>query len=285
MTNMQVRQRKFFVRLSFLAPLLISAFFASLDAKADEAGWVLTQRSKQFGDSYLYVSPTGLKMSNPTAGTGFIVDGQSGNMIFFNDKTRLYYAMSFEEGRRKFQTKERKPVHWKPGGTREIAGLRAKEFTVTSSAKGEMIAGDYWGAVDIKAPPHVAELLSAKFGTPTESQLIPLAFTYVDASGQSIKALETYRQQATNIPSNYYQAPNGYRLAKSEVDVMMTDEHRQIMNDIANDLGNTNSTSATSHIPAGGVTLPNGKTVSKDDVSRLVDAVRQAKQRQATTHP
>jgi hypothetical protein len=280
---MQVRQRKFFVRLSFLAPLLIS-FFAATQAKADEAGWVLTQRSKEFGDSYLYVSPSGLKMTNPTAGTGFIVDGQSGNMVFFNDKTRTYYAMSFEEGRRKFQSHQRKPMHWKPGGSRSIAGLRAKEFTVTSSTKGEMIAGDYWGAMDIKAPPHVAELLSAKFGTPADSNLVPLQFSYVDANGQAVTALETYRQQGTNVPSNYYRAPQGYKLAKSEVDVMMTDEHRQIMNDIANDLGNTSSNSATSHIPAGGITLPNGKTVSKDDVSRLVDSLRQSKEKQGATH-
>jgi len=278
---MQVRQRKFFVRLSLLAPLLISSFFSTLAAKADEAGYVLTQRSKSFGDSYLYVSPSGLKMTNPTSGTGFIVQGATGNIIFYNDKTRTYYAMSFEQGKRKFELQKRKPMHWKPGGSRSIAGLRAKEFTVTSSSKGDMIAGDYWGALDIKAPAHVSELLSAKFGTPADSNLIPLQFSYVDPNGQAVTSLETYRQQATNVPSNYYTAPQGYKLAKNEVDVMMTDENKQIMNDIANDLGNTNSNTAASHIPAGGVTLPNGKTVSKDDVSKLVDSIRQAKQRQA----
>src|SRR6185369_10116768 len=47
-------------------------FLQAAPALAQENGYVLTQRSKNLGDQYVYLSPSGLKCVNPREGLGLI---------------------------------------------------------------------------------------------------------------------------------------------------------------------------------------------------------------------
>ncbi len=53
----------------FHAAWLVAVFFvlSAPLALADDKGWVLTQKSAQLGDQYIYISPNGLKCVNPRA--------------------------------------------------------------------------------------------------------------------------------------------------------------------------------------------------------------------------
>jgi hypothetical protein len=258
---------------------LLTLPMTGLKAQADEQGWVLTQRSSSLGDQYVYISPSGVKIQNAQQGVGTIVKAPSWDVLFFNDKTKSYYLMSYGQWKTKLAGNKSKIPHaaWSQGRSASIAGLRATQYVMKNSgaSKGpnEWVSAEYWVANDIKVNPKLSELLSTAYGTPDNS-CVPLRLTYKTAAGKAGTSLDTYREQATSIPTSYFNGPNGYQLAKSEVDVMMTNEHRQIMDDIAKDLGNTDTSRAAQHIPAQGMTLPNGKTYSREQIGRFVDALK-----------
>jgi hypothetical protein len=268
------------VRQSFwLIACLLTFPVTGLKAQADEQGWVLTQRSTTLGDQYVYISPSGVKILNAQQGVGTIVSAPNWDVLFFNDKTKIYYPMSYQQWKTKLASNKSKipRAAWSPGRSGTIVGLRASQYVMKNSAAprtpNDWVSAEYWVANDIKVNPRLSELLSTAYGTPDNS-CVPLRLTYKTASGKSGTSLDTYREQATSIPGSYFNGPSGYQLAKSEVDVMMTNEHRQIMNDIANDLGKTETSRAAQHIPAQGMTLPNGKTYSRDQINRFVDALK-----------
>lgn len=59
-------------------------------ARADEQGWVLTQKSQNLGDQYVYISASGLKCVNPKAGFAMVTRAPDWNIVMFNDKTRVF---------------------------------------------------------------------------------------------------------------------------------------------------------------------------------------------------
>jgi hypothetical protein len=275
MTLINRRARQSFWLISCLLTLQLPG----LKAQADEQGWVLTQRSSTLGDQYVYISPSGVKIQNAQQGVGTIVRAPSWDVLFFNDKTRVYFPMSYQAWKGKLASKGGKFPHagWAQGRTGSIMGLRATQYnmknTGTPRSANEWVSAEYWVANDIKVNPKLSELLSTAYGTP-DNPCVPLRLTYKTASGKSGTSLDTYREQATSIPTSYFNGPTGYQLAKSEVEVMMTHEQGQIMNDIAKDLGNTDASRAANHIPTQGIKLPNGKTYSREQVSRYVDAFK-----------
>jgi hypothetical protein len=275
MTLINRRARQTF----WLMACLLTFPMTGLKAQADEQGWVLTQRSSTLGDQYVYISPSGVKIQNAQQGVGTIVKAPSWDVLFFNDKTKMYFPMGYQQWKAKLAGNKNKipRASWTPGRTGSIAGLRASQYVMknTGGTKGpnDWVSAEYWVANDIKVNARLSELLSTAYGTPDNS-CVPLRLTYKTASGRAGVSLDTYREQATSIPSSYFNGPSNYQLAKSEVDVMMSKEQGQIMNDIANDLGKTDTNRAASHIPSQGMTLPNGKTYSREQIGRFVDALK-----------
>ena len=263
----------------WLIACLLTLPMTGLKAQADEQGWVLTQRSSTLGDQYVYISSEGVKIANNAQGVGTIVRGPSWDVLFFNDKTKIYYPMSYGQWKTKLSSNKSKIPHaaWSQGKVGSIVGLRATQYVMKNAgaprSPNDWVSAEYWVANDIKVNSRLSELLSTAYGTPDNS-CVPLRLIYKTASGKTGVSLDTYREQSTNIPTSYFNGPAGYQLAKSEVDVMMTNEHRQIMDDIANDLGKTDTSRAAQHIPAQGMTLPNGKTYSREQITRFVDALK-----------
>lgn len=286
----------------FLAVLLNLVAFCLLPSKAGASGWVLTQRSKEMGDQYVYLSPNGLKCVNPRQGVGLVARAPSWNVFFYNEKTRLYYSLTFDSWRRKLEARRRAPrnIAWRKSQSGNVAGLKATKYVASNSTASSVGRGNAWSSADcwvadqIKVPQRLAEMLTTVYGLPT-TQAVPLRVTYTDLNGREETILDTYQQQSTPVPDSYLTAPSGYKLAKSEVEVLMTAENRQLVDDIARDLGRepgslssnrptSQSTSSSPtipsnvNIPENGVTLPNGQNISKDQIGKFIDAYKQYKQ-------
>jgi hypothetical protein len=282
--------------------LVFSALFChTAQAAGGSAGWVLTQRSKELGDQYVYLSPSGLKCVNPRQGVGIVTKAPNWNVSLYNERTRLYYSLTFDQWKKKLEARGRSPrdLSWRKGQSGHIAGLKATRYVMTNTAASgrhsnkEWVSADYWVADQIKAPAQLASMLTTTYGLPAIHG-VPLRLRYTDASGRSETVLDTYQQQSTPVPDSYLACPSGYRLAKSEIEVMMTEENKQMVDDIAKDLSqeplsldsqrtsqrtDPRSVSDTvSNIRNNGLTLPNGQTVSKEEINKYIDAFKQYKQ-------
>jgi hypothetical protein len=270
--------------MKFTLLALIVLYFlvpGSMTAIATEQGWILTQRSRQLGDQYVYLSEEGLKCINPKQGFGLVTQAPNWHIGIFNNKTKLYYTLSLDAWKQKlnFRTKLPTNISWNKAETTNIAGLRATHYVMHNQATQEqgnsMLSADYWVADDIKVPPQLANMLSSVYGLPT-MQNVPLRLAYTDTNGKVETVLDTYQQQSAPIPANSYTVPANYALAKNEAEVMISSENRQMINDIAHDLGKDPSAQSLSNsIPASGVTLPNGRNVSKQDISKFLNNFKQ----------
>ncbi len=277
--------------LSAVSLFCLSCACGYLPARADESGWVLTQRSSALGDQYVYLTASGIKIINPRQGIGFIIKAPNWDVLcFFNDQTRSYYPLSYAQWKAKLASKKESlsQIQWTRGKTSTIAGLRATQYQMKKSAgapargPNDWLTAEYWVANEIKVSPKLADLLSTVYGTP-DNMSVPLKLIYKTVDGRNGAILDTYRQQITSIPASYFSSPTGYQLAKSEVAVMVTNEHRQLLEDLAKDLGRGDTTSlkksklSIDSVPAQGLTLPNGTTVSKEQINGFIDAFKQSR--------
>lgn len=232
---------------------LLSAIFvlSASSARADDKGWVLTQKSATLGDQYLYISPNGLKCVNPKAGFAMVSAAPDWNIVMFNDKTRCYFATTLDSYKRTLAqrglTSDLANRQWARGQTNNIGGMRATQFVMRGGAgitrmgangkahRSSVSAADYWVSDEITVPPRLGDLLASAYGLPT-TQYVPLRLEYTDAKGPK-RMLETYRMQATAIPQTYFQCPGGYKLVQSDAEVMMNDEQKQMIDDMSREMG------------------------------------------------
>lgn len=216
-------------------------------ALADDKGWVLTQRSANFGDQYVYISPNGLKLVSPKQGVNIVTSAPEWNVALYNDKTRMYYSTSFAKWMQDLDRKlagrgqDMSQRKWTKAGSHNVAGLQATQYVVeggTSQMAAKHSAGirhaDCWISDDIAVPPQISQMLAKVYGLP-DTRTFPLKVSTVSTSGTLTNMLDTYRTQVCPIPSHYFGLPQGYRRADSEAEVMVDDETRQILNDLASD--------------------------------------------------
>lgn len=225
-------------------------------AMADEKGWVLTQRSANFGDQYVYISPTGLKLVSPKQGVNIVTSAPEWNVALFNDKTRMYYSTSFAKWMQELDRKlagrgqDMSLRKWTKGGSHTVAGLQATQYVMEggTAQMAKHAAGirhaDCWISNDIAVPPQISQMLAKVYGLP-DTRTFPLKVSAVTTSGALTSMLDTYRTQNCPIPVNYFGLPQGYRRADSEAEVMVDDETRQILNDLASDQPSRQSPSPT----------------------------------------
>lgn len=281
-----------------LASIVCSVFLGTLTASASFAdpGWVLTQRSTKMGDQYVYISDQGMKISNPKVGFNLVTRAPNWDITMFNDKTRCFYETTADHYRAQISGRgsndaDFKNSTWAKSGETNIGGLKATEYRMggkTVHAKNKQgavvvksIAGaQYWVAADINIPPKLTELLAAAYGLPAQtSSCVPLRLKYSESNGDHT-VLDTYRVDKTPIPIAYFERPANYKLVQSDAEVMMNDDQKQIMNDMAKSL-ETDPQGAQlgaklQKVRSGGATP--GQTFTKDDVSKLLDIFGKKKQ-------
>lgn len=265
-----------------------------LPAIAKENGWVLTQHSKTFGDQYVYLSADGVKCINPRQGIGWITQAPHWHITFFNDKTKLYYSLSYSSWKQKLAAHGLIPsdIVWSKVGTGSIAGIKASQYKMTSSApaaKQKWKSATYWLADQINVPPSLSQLISAACGLPA-SNSVPLQLSCQSQNGQTETLLTTYHSERAPVPDQYFYLPTDYRLAKSEVNVLISKENQALINELAADLSHDNGHGAGStgnlsgQLSSGNLrlntlpdqlTLPGGKTVSKGQISKFLENLKQ----------
>lgn len=216
-------------------------------AQADERGWVLTQRSTKFGDAYIYISPSGLKMVSPKLGATVVTCAPGWSVAMYNDKTRQFYSTTFqkwtsdlnEKMAKRGESLAEKP--WVRGGVGGVSGLKATQYSIQNASisaraggkRSTVSAADCWVADEIQVPHQVSEMISKAYGLPN-TRSFPLRISMVENGAPSV-VLDTYYSKSCNIPSSWYSVPAGYGRASSEAEVMMDDDTKQMFKDMLND--------------------------------------------------
>ena len=129
-------------------------------------------------------------------------------------------------------------ARWIKGKSGNISGLKATQYVMAGAGSGKLSAvkrASCWVSDEIEVPPPIADALNRAYGLPN-TKYFPLKVTYVTSRGQVKVALDTYRSATSNIPTAYFSAPSGYKLASSQAEIVMDDETRQILRDMAGDL-------------------------------------------------
>ncbi len=278
----------FLSRNAIAVSLLLYSFAGP--ALANESGWILTQHSKLFGDQYLYLNSRGVKCINPKQGIGWVTETPSWNITFVNERTKLYYTLSAANWKRKIGQNGIAPtnINWSKIRSGSVAGLPASEYQMTNSPSqsahsgSKWVSATYWLADSITVPASLSQLISAASGLPA-SNSIPLRLSYRNPKGQSEVLLDTYQQQKAAIPDSYFSVPTNYKTAKSEVEVLMSEENRSLLNDLAEDFSHggtrTSASGQANELPLdklpNQLTLPGGKTVSKDQINKFLNNFKQ----------
>ncbi len=282
------------VRCAAMLALLVTQASA---AKAQESGWALTQKSTAMGDLYTYVSPNGLKWTVPKLGANISTMGPNWGVTMYNDKTRLYYATTFQEwqkqiARRDSRTLEMKSRPWQQAGSGSVAGLRAAKYTMKGGAPiagagaknlNAVSSAECWVATDISVPPSVSDMLANTYGMP-KTKFFPLRISYTGSDGRVVTALDTFKGEGRQIPANFFGLPGGFKLASSQAEVFMDDETQRMMNDMASEMGLDAPRRPQAARPAaqaprasGGVTLRTPPPQSNNDLSKMLDALKGGK--------
>lgn len=230
-----------------LALLLALTGAFSKPAFADERGWVLTQRSTNFGDAYIYISPSGMKMVSPKLGCNIVTCAPGWSVAFYNDKTRQFYSTTYEKWTNDLTAKmaakgqSLSDLPWARGSVSGVSGLKATQYSIRNarlSPRGgarrqQVSAADCWVADEIQVPSQVSAMISKAYGLPN-TRSFPLRISLV-TNGNPQTVLDTYRAQSCAIPNSYFGVPAGYARANSEAEVMMDDETKQMFNDLVSD--------------------------------------------------
>lgn len=236
--------------LSVVALFALSALIPSSGALADEKGWVLTQKSTTLGDQYIYISPSGLKCVNPKAGFALVTKAPDWNIVLFNDKTRVYFQTTLDKWRQDLQSRGMtSPLagrQWSRAGNANIAGMKATQYVMRGGgaiARGKskkppvnIQAADYYVSEEISVPSKLTDLLTTAYGLPPTAN-VPLRLNCQESGKPQKTLLDTYRSQQAPIPISYFTCPGGYKAVKSDAEVMMTDEQRQMIEDMTKDMG------------------------------------------------
>jgi hypothetical protein len=259
--------------------------FSVSPVNADDKGWILTQKSATFGDQYVYISPNGLKCYNPRAGFAFVTHGPDWNITLYNEKTHVYYNTTMDKWRSELETRKLsgdiQNAKWTKGSNTNILGLRAVQYVMNGGntlrvphsknrAAHSVSDANYWVSEDITVPPALASLLSTAYGVPA-TQNVPLRMTCTDG-GAKKTLLETYRSQQAPIPVSYFECPSGFSPVKSGAEVMMNDEEKQILNDLAKDPGSEGAPSAAAQSAYGQATAPAAAAVSTSSAATMAGA-------------
>lgn len=239
-----------------VSPFAFALFLAllpnlfNLEVQAQEQGWALTQRSEALGDQYIYVSTGGFKWQNPKSGANIVSTAPGWGVTMYNDKSRAYFQTTFAEWQKQVaarkggdRAEQMQNSAWSKAGSGNIAGLKATKYVMRGGSQpltggkrtlAQVQSATCWIADEIEIPAPLAEMLSAAYGMP-RTKYFPLKVTY-QSNGANKVALDTYHCKTCPIPGNFYSYPGGYTLAGSQAEVLIDDETRQILQDLAGEL-------------------------------------------------
>ncbi|MDR3615083.1 MAG: hypothetical protein P4L53_16095 [Candidatus Obscuribacterales bacterium] len=278
-----MRHRKNLIAILSFALCL---FAAALPALAEDAGWVLTQRSARLGDQYLYISEHGVKLVNPKLGLVIICRSPGMELYVCNDSTHNYYETTAEVWKhqsiaRQGSTDFSGTTGWHPTGRATIAGLPTIIYTLDGTwvkrrANGGVVVSDTKGASyclaqGIRVPAKLSELLSAALGVPNMPG-VPVRLA-LNENGGIRSVLDTYRCDRTPLTAAYFAKPLGYRKVATDAEVMLSSEDDKMIQDMAHSLGNS-STDSDALAKAAAKYTKGGAGPTPDEIKSAIEAYK-----------
>jgi len=94
-------------------------------------------------------------------------------------------------------------------------------------------------------PQQITDLLAKTYGLP-DNKAYPLKLNTVDNTGKLSVQLDTYNSQTCAIPASYFYLPSGYQRVSSKEEVMVDDDTKAILRDLAADSPGMSGSSSSS---------------------------------------
>lgn len=237
--------------------LALCALGSAIPADAAEAGWAVTQMSKEAslsGSLTLYVTPTGMRSMDPKSGLNMFTKGPNWTIAIFNDKTRRIFQSPLNAWLTSFKARGLSGrfdgATWRRGRESTIAGMRAYEFVmdhpppIRTNAKqlngkmksfGGLASASLWVAADIQVPPQVSDLISKLYGVP-DVQRIPLKLIMVEKGKGPHVAVDTIRVGRVNVPETVFATPRGYQPVRTDQEVLIDQESMDTLDEMLKDI-------------------------------------------------
>jgi hypothetical protein len=226
-----------------------------LPALSVEADYVLTQRSLKMGDQYAYLTPAGVRLTNPRSGTSIVAKAPNWDIELFNDKTHLMGQIPHDRYKHQIAangTTEFISGQWERQKTPVmVCGLKCTEYKIKGAmqkvfANGGrdnntgVVGGVYVVYDGIRIATGLSDLMSVAYGLPNLSSL-PMVMYWEMSDGSHSSRLETYRVSKSTIPPAYFDKPNGYKMASSAELVMLSPDQLEMMEMMAHQGGDSSS--------------------------------------------
>ena len=233
------------VKQAFTGTLLSLLWFGASTAPALSVGedYVLTQKSLKMGDQYTYLTPNGVRLTNPRSGTSLVAKSPLWDIELFNDKTHLTGTVKHEKYKHQIAvsgTNEFISGQWeRQKAPVTICGLKCTAYKIKGTmvkvlANGArdtntgIVGGVYIVYDGIKIAPGLADLMTSAYNVPYRDS-VPIAMYWEMSDGSHSPRLETYRVDKTTIPPAYFDKPFGYKPASSAELVMLSPDQLEMM--------------------------------------------------------
>jgi len=214
-----------------------------LPALSIDGDYVLTQRSFKMGDQYSYLTPAGVRLTNPRSGTSIVSKAPNWDIEVFNDKTHLMGQIKHDQYMHQIastSTTEFVSGQWqRQKAPVTVCGLKCTEYKIKGTmqkvfangvrdANTGVVGGVYIVYDGIKLDPGLTELMSVAYCLPNLARL-PMIMYWEMSDGSHSSRLETYRVDKTKIPLAYFDKPNGYKMSSSAELVMLSPDQLEMM--------------------------------------------------------
>lgn len=197
---------------------------------AQDMGWVLKQKLDFIGPSTTYFGPKGLKVDSP--GLIVICAAPDYQIYMLNAETKTYCVSSYDYWKSKLTKGYKTEVHYGPVKPITFSGLKATEMQFSRSYPGFKPPYFWKYAVtstnEIPVSPKMNEAFAVLFQVPKRVGF-PLKVFRVNSLKEKQMALNTYEWKKAPLPEGYLRVPSDYRRVKSEMEVMLDDDMKEML--------------------------------------------------------
>jgi hypothetical protein len=216
--------------------IFVEASQAALPAKPN--GWIQTRFDGTKGNFTIYVTKQAIATKNEDAGWVLVSGPPDGTIYLYSNKRRNYYP--FSVGTRvkrssslwlmKAIATSATTLTWHKAYATKMLGHPVQVWRATqnggpiSTSKTVRFNGyEYWEETDIHVRPEVVSLNVEAHGWPNTNGLA-LRYVRTFLGGNDRAVVDTKSIQTAFIPPATFLVPKGYKLAKSEFDVISNTE-------------------------------------------------------------
>lgn len=232
-----------------LVSLLLLFYLCTGPARADDPGWSITQSGQIYGRSQFAITAKGFRTDCLDAGYTLVSAAPSWKIFLFNEKSKSYFPFNAEattnvsSGRtsllRTALMRNAEECYWRKAYKTKFKG---HDITVWRTApKNPKVSKNFkvmelWTADEIPLAREIAAFDHKVNGLPKEMANLPLRCFAVASKRARSAFIETTSIEPGAFPVTKFRVPQGYKLARNEIDVVMnTDDLSNILEGIGGD--------------------------------------------------